>query len=819
MLPQAFTDDPDRLARFEREARVLASLNHPNIGHIYGLEEAEGQKALVLELVEGPTLEDRIAEGSIPVDEALPIARQIAEALEAAHEGGVIHRDLKPANIKVKDDGMVKVLDFGLAKALDTTPEGDPSQSPTLTAAATQIGAIMGTAAYMSPEQARGRTVDKRGDVWAFGAVLYEMLKGQRAFAGSDVSEVLASVLAREPDWTLMPRDVSPVLDTYLRRCLNKDPKQRIGDVQNVRLALEGAFETAASTATTDTAVPQPTSWPRLFPWGLAAITGVALVLAVGWGATRAPLPAPGTVTRWTMNAPDDLNFLPANGALALSPDGTQLVFQADSVVPGESPLYTRSMAQLDAVPIRGTDGGRGPFFSPDGASIGFFADDELKRVAVQGGAAVVLAESRGFFGGSWGTDGTIIYNPGYSSGLWRVSADGGDAEQLTTPDVAAGELGHWWPQILPGDQAVVYTAFSTPAETTRLVVRSLTGDDERTLIEGGVFGRYLSSGHLLYASGEVLFAAPFDLEQLQLTGPATPVVEDVALRQTSGVSLYAVSANGSLAYFPASSVFPDRMLAWVDRGGAVESASEALDRYSAPDLSPDGTRVAMVVQDSDRDVFLLDLDRGTISPLTFGAGDVLRPQWTPDGEHVIYASEQRVYQLFRTRSDGNGDPEPLFTGDRDSVPTAVAPDGSVVAFNDSSPETGQDIWMLPLDGERRAEPFLVTQFDEQAARFSPDGEWVAYVSNRSGRNEVYLRAYRADAASVQVSTGGARAQNGVRVVGSSSTATKTRCWSWPLTPLEVLPWVTRPPCGKTNGGPAEEGSPCQPKERGSLFP
>ena len=404
ILPEAFATDPDRLARFQREAQVLASLNHPNIAAIHGLEDSEGTKALVLELVEGPTLADRISRGPIPVDEALPIAKQIAEALEAAHEAGVIHRDLKPANIKVKEDGTVKVLDFGLAKALDTMPEGDPSQSPTLTAAATQMGVIIGTAAYMSPEQAKGRTVDKRGDVWAFGAVLFEMLTGQRAFAGSDVSDVLASVLAREPDWTLLPRDVSPVLDTYLRRCLNKDPKQRIGDVQNVRLAMEGAFETTVSAPSALAVVPQLQFWQRPIPLALAALGIAAIASLAVWSLTR---PAPPRVARFPIPlAAEQVFSNTGRRTVAISPDGSRVVYTANNS------LWLRSVDQLQAVEIPGTEGGPiGPFFSADGQSIGFYADRQLQKVAVSGGAAVTLADVPATYGASWGTDDMILYS------------------------------------------------------------------------------------------------------------------------------------------------------------------------------------------------------------------------------------------------------------------------------------------------------------------------------------------------------------------------------------------------------------------------
>ena len=515
VLPQAFTDDPDRLARFEREAKVLASLNHPNIGHIYGLEETEGQKALVLELVEGPTLADRIKQGPIPVDEALPIAKQIAEALEAAHEQGVIHRDLKPANIKVRDDGMVKVLDFGLAKAFE--PEAgsvSASMSPTisLTAAATQMGMVIGTAAYMAPEQAGGKVADRRADVWAFGVVLYEMLTGTRPFAGDDVSKTLAHVIAIDPDWNTLPKDVPPVLGTFLRGCLEKNPKQRVQAIGDVRLAIEGAFETPAISAPGPVPAAQLQIWQRPVPLALAALA----LLAIGgfgvWSLTRPIAAPPAQLARFVIPLAADQSFSNAGRRqVTLSPDGDYVVYNANGR------LWLRPIDQLEATAIPGTVGGRPPFFSPDGQWLGFWAGGELKRVATSGGAPVTLCAAELPWGASWCTDDMILYGQG-PNGIWRVPGTGGTPEQVIA--VEEGEQAHG-PQMLLGGEWVLFTFLAASAswDEAQIVVQSLVTNERIVLIEGGRDARYLPTGHLVYALNEVLLAVPFDLDGQRVTG------------------------------------------------------------------------------------------------------------------------------------------------------------------------------------------------------------------------------------------------------------------------------------------------------------
>ena len=531
-LPEAFSADPERLARFQREAEVLASLNHPNIAAIHGLEEADGIRALVLELVEGPTLANRIKQGPIPLDEALPIAKQIAEALEAAHEAGVIHRDLKPANIKVRDDGTVKVLDFGLAKALDPNPEGDPSQSPTLTAAATQMGVIMGTAAYMSPEQARGKPTDRRADIWAFGAVLFEMLTGKRAFEGEDVSVTLADVIRAEPAWDRLPESLPPSLQTYLRRCLEKDPAERVQAIGDMRLAMKGAFETAVGPPLADAAASQSARWRQTVPWVAGIATGGVIAGLVVW--TLQPVPLPASPSRFVISAvPSPTPNLPtAETELAISPDGSVIVYRAN--VDGEDGLYLRHVNRLEGDLLWSGAAGS-VFFSPDGTWVGFSSgvDNTLKKIPITGGPAVTLcAMPSDPRGASWGPDETIIFSRLGGNGLFRVSAVGGEPEMLTK----SGEQLHYWPDVLPGGRAVLFSILQGDGdlETIQIAVLDLDSGDHRVLIEGGTHPRYVSSGHLVYSFGDTLRAVGFDAARLEVVSEPVPVLAGVNVMFTA---------------------------------------------------------------------------------------------------------------------------------------------------------------------------------------------------------------------------------------------------------------------------------------------
>ena len=746
ILPEAFAADTERIARFQREAKTLASLNHPNIAHIHGLEESKvggGVRALVMELVEGEDLAQRIARGAIPVAEALPIAKQMADALEAAHEQGIIHRDLKPANIKVRPDGTVKVLDFGLAKAMEPTGVASPSvsQSPTITTPAmTQAGMILGTAAYMSPEQARGKPVDTRADIWAFGCVLYEMLTGQRAFDGEGVSETLARVIEREPDWARLPATLSPALRTYMRRCLQKDPRQRVQAIGDVRLALEGAFETA---------VPQTAAPAGVAEWRRVALVGVAATIASGaiigtvvWVAMR---PAPPRVSRLQLT-PSGAAALSINWNdrdLAITPDGSRLIYVGNQ----GTQIFVRALDTLAPVAVF-TGSVAGLFVSPDGQWIGFRDGlGVLKKVAVAGGPAVTLAtiDTAGPSGATWGPDDTIIVaTNSVDTGLQRVSAAGGPLTVLTRPDRAQGEADHFWPEMLPGGRAVLFTITSLTGslDAAQVAVLDLQTGARRILVRGGSHAHYVSSGHLVYAAAGTLRAVPFDLARLETRGTPVTVVPDVVTTIRGGMNAV-VAGDGTLAYVLGTVEGTPRTLVWVDRQDHETPIPAPPRPYLLPALSPDGTRVAVFANDQQRDLWLWDLRRTTLTRLTSTPGVDVVQVWTPDSRRLIFTSERAgVRNLFWQAADGTGAVERLTESPDTQYPTGVSPDGRRLIFADESPTTVNDVMMIELEGARRVTPLVQSPFAERNGIISPDGRWLAYEANDSGRFEIYVRPF-----------------------------------------------------------------------------
>jgi serine/threonine protein kinase/WD40 repeat protein len=758
VLPTQFVSNPERMARFEREAQVLASLNHPHIATIHGLEEAGDNRALVMELVEGPTLEDRIAGSLIPIDEFLSIAKQIAEALEYAHERGIIHRDLKPANVKLTRDGQIKVLDFGLAKALapDTAPDNF-SNSPTLSLAATQAGVILGTAAYMSPEQAKGKAVDRRADIWAFGVVLYEMLTKRMLFTGETASETMALVITKEPDWNALPSRIPPSIRELLRRCLVKDPRARLQSIGDARVLIEEAIANPEPSlpTITDREVPQ---WRRTVPWLLAGVLGLGLVFTMWMLRQPSPPSAPGVRLVADLGADGVLDNNWGSGAV-LSPDGKLLAFSGINNT--SSKIYVRPLDQLKAMPLAGTDGARNLFFSPDGRWIGFFASGKLKKISVSGGVAVSLCDAPDDRGGSWSDDDTIVFAPTTSSALSRISSAGGTPEPLTKLDASAGEFSHRWPQVLPGGRVVLYTMSSIGGvfDNASIVAVSLATGEKKILQRGGFYGRYLRSGHITYIHEATLFAIPFDLKRLELAGKAVPVIEGVSSVSGNGGAQFAFSDNGQAIYLPGSDT-GNAALYWMDREGKTTPFRSTLANYLSPRFSPDGHRLAV---QSLGDIWIDDWERDTMSRLTIDPAPDSFPVWTPDGRRIAFLSTRNNIQgIYWQRADGSGDVQLLTESKLGSLPRSFHPSGKFLAFDQSQPQTATDIMILPLEGDEKSgwktgKPtvFFASPLIDTNAAFSPDGRWIAYQSSESGTFEVYVRPFPGPGGKWQISNGG----------------------------------------------------------------
>jgi Tol biopolymer transport system component len=769
VLPEAFAHDPERLSRFQREAKMLAALNHSNIATIHGLEQSNGTSYLVMELVSGETLADRVKrEGAVPIDETLAIARQIAEALEAAHEKGIIHRDLKPANVKLTPEGKVKVLDFGLAKAFagDGASE-DPSNSPTLSRAATMQGVILGTAAYMSPEQARGKAVDKRTDIWAFGCVLYELLCGHAAFEGEDITEILAAVVKTEPDWTRLPEATPPAIGTLLLRCLRKDRRQRLPDAGAARIEIEEALAAPANAGTA--VAPSPTrAWRERAAWPTAAALAlVAIAFAVGFGLRTARPPKPLQAVRLSAEIGTDGSLYTGRGPSAiLSPDGTRLTLVATGS-DAKRRIYVRSLDQLQATALSGTENASDPFFSPDSQWIGFFADGKLKKVSVQGGAAVTLCDAPDDRGGSWGDD-TIVFAKDSGSALSKVSSAGGTPQAVTTLDKQTSEAAQRWPQVLPGGMAVLFTSstninnFEGGAD---IDVYSMASRRRRTLQRGAFYARYLPSGHVVYMHENTLFAVPFDLKRLEVTGQPAPILEGVVTNANrNGGAQFSFSKTGNLAYV-AGGAGAQNSIYWMDREGKFTPLREAPGGYSNPAFSPDGKRLALQISDGKRsDVWVYEWERDTITRLTFADDGNGNPLWTPDGQRIVYSSQEKngVPNLWWIRADGAGDAQRLAESKNTQFASSWRPDGKVLAFRQFNTDTGWDIMTLPIEGNEKSgwkpgqpKPFVNSAFSEAEPAFSPDGRWLAYVSDESGSYEAYVRPFPGPGGKWQISTGG----------------------------------------------------------------
>lgn len=758
-LPDAFVHDPDRLARFTREARVLASLNHPHIAAIYGVEDSGSMHALVLELVDGPTLADRIACGPVPLDEALTIARQIAEALQAAHEHGIIHRDLKPANIKVRDDGTVKVLDFGLAKPLApeaVSPAADhPSRSPTITSpAVTGFGMILGTAAYMAPEQAKGRLADKRSDIWAFGCILYEMLTVTRAFGGEDMTDVLGAVVRLEPNWEALPSDLPQAVRTMLHSCLVKDPRHRVADISVALFVLDKATSLALPAPTTSARASSRRPLSRRLVTPVAAAFMASLVVGAGtWFVMR---PGASRVTRTTISTSGATALTVSGNDIAITPDGSRVIYVGNN----GTQLFVRALDALEPVAVF-TGAPRGPFVSPDGQWIGFVDGLLVLKVAVTGGPPITMATlGNASRGATWGPDDTIIVATTRGEiGLERVAAAGGPATVLTRPDRTQGELEHIWPEMLPGGRAVLFTitALTGGMDAAQVAVLDLQTGRHRVLVRGGSHARYVPSGHLVFAAAGTLRAVPFDLARLEARGTPVPVVPEV-VTMTIGAVDAAVAGDGTLAYVSGgAAALAQRTLVWVDRQGHETRIPAPPRAYVYPRLSPDGTRVALFAADQESDIWAWDLSRATLTRVTLDPRSDLYPVWTPDGLRVIFTSERTgARTLFSQALDGTGAVERLTESLNIQYASGVSPDGRRLVFTERAPKTGEDVMQLEMDGMHRVTPLVQSPFTERNGIVSPDGRWLAYESNDSGRFEISVRPFpEVNSGHWQVSTSG----------------------------------------------------------------
>ena len=784
VLPEEFAKDPERMARFEREAKVLASLNHPNIATLYGLEtagmagnsklktqnskltsDAEVSEVifLAMELVEGEDLSERIKRGPVPIEEATAVALQIAEALEAAHEQGIVHRDLKPANIKLRPDGTVKVLDFGLAKAWEAdAPDTALSLSPTMTAHATAAGLILGTAAYMSPEQARGMSVDRRADIWSFGVVLWEMLTGRKLFEGHTVSDVLASVLKESPDLEVLPSQTPPHVKRLIRRCLDKEPRSRLRDIGEARIALAQPDEDLPPS---DAPVgPTEQGLRRRLPWaaaGMAAIAALILgALLIGRKEPEQP------VIRFETPPPPAGRFhlAPDNpGPVRVSPDGTMLVYSGRTD-DGSIRLWVRALDVVAARPLPGTEGAQYPFWSPDSKRIGFFAGGKLRVVEAVGGPPLALCDAGEGKGGAWSTNGTIVFAPSYNSPLHRVSDAGGESTPVTEFDAERKDNSHRHPRFLPDGNHFLYMARSAmgTSEGQAVMIGALDGSVSRQLFRAPAAVEY-ASGHILFVRERTLMARAFNADKLEFTGDAFPIVEKVTLLQPGTViGVYSASKNGVLAYQSGEGETGSYRLVWRDREGNEVGTVGEPRGYDEVHLVPGGELAAVALEETSAgsgDIWVIDLRRDLFTRFTFEPGYEFGVTPTADGKSLIYSAQRDgVWVLMRKDIGGAGEGEVIFESDTEMYPSSVSPDGKFLCLYKGGDTTGYDLWMLPLSGQGEGAAFIDSDFNEFMGMFSPDGRWLAYVSDESGSPQVYVTAFPERGRKWQVSTNGGQA-------------------------------------------------------------
>jgi serine/threonine-protein kinase len=752
ILPDAMADEPERISRFEREAELLASLNHTNIAIVHDFQQEAERRFFVMELVEGETLAERLHNGPLAVDETLRIAGQIAEALDAAHQKGIIHRDLKPANIKIAAGGRVKVLDFGLAKILESTERAVTTSNMPTAMSDTAGGVILGTAAYMSPEQARGKPVDKRTDIWALGCVIYEMLTGKQAFAGDNASDTIAAILRGEPDWQALPAGTPQRIRVLLERCLRKDSRQRLNDAADARIEIEDA----AADPPAPVPVPSRSMNRRPSALILALLAGAAIAGVFAWIFTRVSSETPSPM-HLSFSLPlqtasgMDIN---ANHRLAISPDGRKIVYEA--TVGDKRQLYLRLLGGPEGKLIEGTTDPRNPFFSPDSEWIAFGQGQHLQKVAVSGGSPVTICELSGtaFYGGDWGEGNTIVFVPDVNGGLWSVSANGGTPQPILKTDAARDMVSFSDPQVLPAAKGVLFTLASAHASSVDdldVAVLAPGSSVPRILIPGGYNPRYVPSGQIIYSRDGALLSVGFDLSALAVTG--TPVSVVTGLEKTWGGSNYSLSNNGTLVYEPDTGRKNGRVFAMVDFKGNVQPVPIAPANFDEFSVSPDGRFLAGRVFSIIDDIWVYNLASGMPLRLTFGSLDKVFPQWTPDGKRIAYGT--RTGKIFWQPSDGTGQSEELTRGDNPRYPISFSPDGRLMAFVEVHPSRREDIWLMPLDGNRQPQELLATDAREADATFSPDGHWLAYVSDETGRDEIFIRPIGASGGRKQLSSEG----------------------------------------------------------------
>ena len=776
VLPDAFARDPDRLTRFEREAQLLAALNHPNIAQIYGVEEAGEVRALVIELVPGRTLEEILQSGPLPFAEAMGIARQVADALEAAHDAGIIHRDLKPANIKVTDNGRVKVLDFGLAKTLQpmsgpgaTTLHAGAMTSPAMTA----MGVILGTAAYMSPEQARGRATDRRADVWAFGAVLFEMLAGHRPFKGNDVSDVIASVLRDEPAWSALPADTPPGVRRLLRRCLEKDPARRMRAIGDAMLDLDDrdAASEARDTAGTGVApAPTPPLDARRKLDGFGTVIVVASLAAAvtlgwramggGWTTTSSNTPAP-EVRRLSIMLPATLHLGDAPAEISLSPGGKMIALTAYETAASTTSIWIRPLNSIMPRKLPGTEGGVLPFWSPDGRDVGFFAGGQLKRTPADGtGMPAIICPAQDGRGAAWSHDGVIVFAPTNAGGLMRVAATGGDPVAATTLDASRQETAERFPQFLPDGKHFLFVELPATNGQFQISVGSLDSKARTRLRTAEGAPVYAAPGYLIFPLRSQLAAQRFDTSTLALQGEPILLGDYVGPSGSySGGRAVTGSDAGVLAFL--QSEFTLTELHWLDRAGRDLGRVQApAGAYDGLRISPDGKLAAASAQSApgQHDMWILNLERGGATQLNADGGTSANPVFTPDSSRVLYANDRSGQLNFYMRAvNGAGPAELIYSSpDMFKSPRAFSPDGKYLVYDQIDPKTHHDIWILPMDGSRTPRPYRQTPFDEQNAAISPDGHWLAYTSDETGRSEVYVESFPTPGTRFAITTTGA---------------------------------------------------------------